>query len=317
MASESKFTIYTSIAANAVIAATKFVAAAITGSSAMIAEGVHSSVDMADGALLLLGQNRSRRKADTEHPFGYGQELYFWTLIVAVLFLGVGGGMSVYEGILHILNPEPIANPTWNYVVLGVSVVFDGGSLVVSWRTMRHGAPGWSVLQVVRYGKDPTVFTVVVEDLADLSGLGFAFLGVYLSHRFDMPWIDGAASIAIGLVMASMAGLLISESRGLLIGERASKALLNAVTEAARREDGLLSIQRMLTMHLGPDEVLLVLDLKFRADLTLQDASHAIARIKEFVEQTSHLVTHVYVESSALRGDGADAPAALFPPVPP
>jgi cation diffusion facilitator family transporter len=316
MASESKFTIYTSIAANAAIAATKFVAAAITGSSSMMAEGVHSSVDMADGALLLLGQNRSRRKADTEHPFGYGQELYFWTLIVAVLFLGVGGGVSVYEGILHILNPEPVANPTWNYLVLGVSVVFDGWSFVVAWRNMRRGAPGWSVLQVVRYGKDPTIFTVVVEDLADLSGLGFAFLGVYLSHRFDMPWIDGVASIAIGLVMASMAGLLISESRGLLIGERASKALLNAVTAAAQRESGLLSVQRMLTMHLGPNEVLLVLDLEFRTGLALQDASHAIARIKDFVEHESHLVTHVYVESSALRGDGAEAHAVPAPPVP-
>jgi len=305
MAEESNFAIYTSIGANLAIAATKFIAAALSGSSAMIAEGVHSLVDTADGALLLFGRYRSRRPPDTDHLFGYGQELYFWTLIVAVLFFAVGGGMSTYEGILHILNPEPISDPTWNYAALGVAALFDGASFVVALKNLRQESPGQSILHVIRHGKDPSVFTVVAEDIGDIAGLVIAFIGVYCSHHWHMPWIDGAASIGIGLVMAAVAVVLISESRELLIGERASSTLLATVREAANRERDTLTVQRVLSMHLGPDDVLIVLDLNFAPGIPIAKASQAIARIETYVQEKTDVVPHVYVESQALREGAA------------
>ncbi len=298
---KSSGAIYVSIAANCAIAVTKFFAAALSGSSVMIAEGVHSCVDALDDGLLLLGQARSRRPPDPTHPFGHGKELYFWTLIVALLFFAVGGGMSVYEGIRHILSPESISDPRLSYAVLGISLVFDAASFVVGLRALHKQSPGRRIVDVVRYGKDPSVFTVVLEDIADMAGLGIAGVGVFLSVQFKAPWIDGAASVGVGLVLAGVAVILAGQSRGLLIGERASPAVLSTVEEAAREEHGIVRIQRMLTMHLGPDEVLLVLDVEFTPNLPVAEASSAMARIEDRVRDRCHEVTHIYVESRTLR----------------
>ncbi|HEX6630997.1 MAG TPA: cation diffusion facilitator family transporter [Gemmatimonadaceae bacterium] len=297
MPEKSNVAIYASIGANVLIAATKFTAAAFSGSSAMVAEGVHSMVDSCDGALLLLGRHRSRRPPDERHPFGHGKELYFWSLIVALLFFAVGGGMSVYEGILHILHPEPIRDPTWSYVVLGVAALFDGTSFVIAVREMRRIYPGRHLPEIVREGKDPSVFTVVLEDSADLIGILIAFLGVFLGHRLRNPYIDGAASIGVGLVLAGVAVVLARQSRDLLIGERASDAVIRAVHEAARDEGAVCRVHRPLSMQLGPGDVLLAVDVEFTTKLSGPELASAIDRLERRVRELRPEVRHLYIEA--------------------
>ncbi len=201
------------------IAATKFTVAGITGSSAMLSEGIHSAVDSFNGVLLLVGIRLSQRPATPEHPFGYGKELYFWGLIVAVLIFGLGGGISFYEGVQHIRHPEPLHDPTWNYVVLGAAAVFEGASFVVALRLFLRQAGQTPFWEALHRSKDPTHYTVLAEDAAALIGLAIAATGIALSHRLQMPVLDGVASLLIGLLLAGVALLLIRESRGLLIGE--------------------------------------------------------------------------------------------------
>ena len=214
----SNITIYGALAANVAIAITKFGVAGISGSSAMLSEAIHSTVDTLNG-VLLLGLRLSERPATEEHPFGHGKELYFWSLIVAVLIFGLGGGISFYEGVVHIRHPAPIADPRWNYLVLAIAFCFEGASLLVALRQFRRenrSGPFWRSLHL---SKDPSTYTVLAEDSAALAGLVIAAAGVYFSHRFNAPVIDGAASIVIGLLLAAVAVLLVREARGLLIGE--------------------------------------------------------------------------------------------------
>ena len=213
-ASESKIAVYGAIAANVAIAVTKFIAAAITGSAAMLSEGIHSTVDTGNGVLLLVGMKLSQRKPTPEHPFGHGKELYFWSLMVAVLIFGLGGGISAYEGLLHITKPEPLRDPTWNYVVLGAAAVFEGASFAVALRQFLNKKRDVSFWRALKTSKDPTTYTVLAEDGAALGGLALAAAGVYLSHRLNLPVIDGTASVAIGVLLGGVAVLLIGESRG-------------------------------------------------------------------------------------------------------
>ena len=300
MAEGSKLAIYASIVANVLIAATKFTAAAFTGSSAMIAEGVHSLVDCADGTLLLLGHARSRRPPDERHPFGYGQELYFWTLIVAILFFALGGGMSVYEGISHIRHPEPISDPRWNYVVLGIAALIDGTSFTIAMREFRRTMAGRGFWETVRASKDPSIFTVVLEDSADLVGLSLAFLGIYFSHRLGMPVLDGLASIGIGLVMATVAVILIIESKALLIGEGADPAVVACISEAAASDAALRGVHHPHTVHMGPTEVLVTLGVELHPDLSADDVARAIGRLDARVREAVPDVKHVYIDAQSV-----------------
>lgn len=300
MAEGSKLAIYASIVANVLIAATKFTAAAFTGSSAMIAEGVHSLVDCADGTLLLLGHARSRRPPDERHPFGYGQELYFWTLIVAILFFALGGGMSVYEGISHLRHPAPISDPRWNYAVLGIAALIDGTSFTIAMREFRRTMAGRGFWETVRASKDPSIFTVVLEDSADLVGLSLAFLGVYFSHRLGAPYLDGIASIGIGLVMATVAVILIVESKALLIGEGADPAVVACISEAAASDDALRGVRRPHTVHMGPTEVLVTLGVELRPDLSADDVARAIGRLDARVREAVPDVKHVYIDAQSV-----------------
>ena len=296
-AKQSNIAIYASIAANLVIAATKLVAAAISRSSAMIAEGLHSFVDACDGTLLLVGRRRSERPPDDAHPFGHGKELYFWTLIVAVIFFAVGGGVSVYEGILHLLHPEPLRDPTLSYGVLGVAAVFDGGSLVVAIRTMRREEPGKSLVRIVRHGKDPSSFTVVLEDIADITGLVIAFLGVWLGHRLTNPYLDGVASIGVGVVLATVSTVLVAESRKLLVGERTSEDVLRAVGDAAAADARVIRFAACpLSMQLGPNEVLLGITARFAPDLSAEEVAVAIRRFEQRVRAARPDVKYICVE---------------------
>jgi len=301
VASESRTAIYVGIAATLLIALTKFAAAAFSGSSAMVAEGVHSLVDSADGLLLLLGQHRASRPADETHPLGHGKELYFWSLIVAVLFFALGGGMSFYEGVQHIMRPEPITDPTWNYVVLGASALFTMGSFAAAFRPFRRRAKGQGYWNAFRRSKDPTLFTLVLEDLADMVGLLLAFLGIYLGHRLANPYLDGAASLGIGLVMATVAALLARESKGLLIGEAAREPQLAVIRSAAESDADVLAVRRPVTMYFGPDTMLVAMDVEFRPDLTTADIAGAVDRLEASIQRAIPEVKHLYIEAESIR----------------
>jgi cation diffusion facilitator family transporter len=293
---QSNVAIYVSIAANIAIAATKLIAAGVSGSSVMVAEGVHSLVDASDGTLLLVGRRRSRRPPDAAHPFGHGKELYFWTLIVAVIFFAVGGGVSIYEGILHLINPEPLRDPLLSYAVLGIAALFDGSSFIIALRALRQEEPDRRLVEVVRRGKDPSTFTVVLEDIADLAGLALAFLGVWLGHRLANPYFDGVASIGVGLVLAAVALVLVGQSRKLLVGERASEEVLQAVRDAAD-DDGMIEFAECpLSMQLGPNEVLLGVTARFAPDISADDVATAIQRFEDRLRKARPDVKYICVE---------------------
>src|SRR5882724_12186722 len=236
--SESTAAIVAAIIGNMAIALIKFVAAAFTASSAMLSEAIHSLVDTGNGGLMLLGVHKSREPPDDEHPFGHGRELYFWTLIVAILVFAVGGGMSVYEGITHLSEPTLPGNPAWNYAVLGLAVVFEGTSWFFGWKafTAEKGSKG--ILETIHDTKDPTSFSVLLEDSAALLGLIIAFLGIFLGRQLGLPYLDGAASIVIGLLLCMVAVLMVYESKGLLIGEGLDHETLNSVRAVVEADCG-------------------------------------------------------------------------------
>ncbi len=297
----SKKAIYAAIAGNLAISITKFVAAFLTGSSAMLSEGIHSLVDTGNGGLLLYGIRRSQRPADTEHAFGHGKELYFWTLMVAVLIFAIGGGVSIYEGVQHVLHAdEAMSNPTINYIVIGLSVLFEG----LAWATAMKGflkvKGEGSIWRNIRVGKDPTLFAVLFEDTAAILGLMVAALGIYLSHRLSIPELDGAASIVIGVILCVVAVLLLRESKGLLLGESAAPAVLESIRSLTLADHAVESVGRMLTMHLGPEEILLNLDLQFRAALAAEEVEWAVDRVERKIREAHPQVRHIFIEAEAL-----------------
>ncbi|MGZ5167909.1 MAG: cation diffusion facilitator family transporter [Burkholderiales bacterium] len=299
---ESKTAVYGAIAANTAIAVTKFIVAGISGSSAMLSEGIHSVVDTGNGLLLLVGTHRSQREATAKHPFGHGKELYFWSLIVAVLIFGLGGGISAYEGVLHILNPAPLRDAMWNYIVLAAAAAFEGASFAVALRQFRKeqgDVPFWRALRI---SKDPTVYTVLAEDAAALAGLAVAALGVYASHQLDLPILDGVASVVIGALLAAVAVLLIREARGLLIGEGIRPETAREIQEIASRNPHVRSAGMPLSMYIGPDEVLLALDVQFDPDTTADDIAAAIASIEREIRERYPKIKRIYIEASDLAG---------------
>lgn len=298
---ESKIAIVAAVIANLAIAAIKFVAAAITGSSAMIAEGIHSLVDTGNGGLVLLGMRRSQAPADAQHPFGYGKELYFWTLVVAISIFGIGGGMSVYEGILHILDPSPLSSPTVNYIVLGIAVLVEGASFVIAMREFWRAKGSRGAFRFIREAKDPSLFTVVFEDAAAMLGLLVAFLGVFLGHWLHNPYFDGAASVVIGLILMSVAWLLAAESKGLLIGEGVTAPVLARMQAAVAADTDVEQVGLIRTLYFGPNDLLVNLDVVFSKQLRADAINAAIGRIEAALKQISPEISHVYIEVESLR----------------
>ncbi|CAN5130329.1 cation diffusion facilitator family transporter [soil metagenome] len=315
---ESKVAIYGAIAANVAIAVTKFVVAGITGSSAMLSEGIHSAVDTFNGILLLVGLRLSQRPATPEHPFGHGKELYFWSLIVAVLIFGLGGGVSFYEGVQHILHPEPLQDAMWNYIVLGLAFLFEGASFVVALRQFlakKGKQPFW---QALHNSKDPTTYTVLAEDSAALVGLVIAGVGIGLSHWLNMPELDGVASLLIGLLLCGVAIVLMTESRGLLIGEGIRPETARAVRSIALAEPGVRDVGRVLSMYIGPDDVLVTMDLDFDEGTDAAEAATAIAAVERQVRERYPMIKRLFIESGAApakerwsRPDATQAPAEV------
>lgn len=268
------------MAANFGIAISKFAAAAVTGSSAMISEGIHSLVDTANEGLLLVGLNRSERAPDVEHPFGYGKELYFWSFIVAIVIFGVGGGVAIYEGISHILNPNPLEDPLVGYVVLAIAFVLEGSSWLVAYRAVSAAtAPGASTWTTIRASKDPSVVTVLLEDSAAVAGLAVAAVGIFVSHQLGDPRADGLASVIIGLILAFVAIFLAAEARGLLVGERADPTLIARLREIAEADAEVESVEDIRTMHMGPEHVVVTLKIHF-VDPESERTATAIERLE-------------------------------------
>ena len=294
---ESKIAVYGAIGANLAIAVTKFAVAGISGSSAMLSEGIHSAVDAGNGGLLLVGIHMSKKPATPEHPFGRGKELYFWSLIVAVLIFGLGGGMSIYEGVMHMRRPEPLTDPTWIYIVLAIAAVFEGASFFVALRQFRQqsaGRPFWSSLHG---SKDPSVYTVMAEDSAALAGLAVAALGVWSSHSLNMPILDGAASVVIGCILAGVAVLLIRESRGLLVGEGVRSDTAAAIRAIAQQQPEVEKAGLPLTMYIGADDVLLALDIVFCDGVAADVAAAAVERMESVIRTRFPKITRIYIES--------------------
>jgi cation diffusion facilitator family transporter len=279
-ASGSSKVVYAALIGNLGVAAAKFVAAAISGSSAMLSEGVHSLVDTTNEGLLLYGLHRARKEPDRSHPFGYGRELYFWSFVVALLVLAVGAGISLYEGVSHILKPEPAGHLVTNLVVLGVAMLFEGTTWVISLREFRRNKGDMGYFEAFRKSKDPSTFTVLLEDSAALVGLLIALVGLLAAHWLRMPVLDGVASVGIGLVLTVDAILLARETKGLLIGEPAAPDLGDAVLAIASADRDVRRANGILTVQMGPRQVVVALSLEFEDDRTVPQIEDCIDRIE-------------------------------------
>ncbi len=299
-APSSTLIVLADIAGGLAVAVVKFVAAAVTGSSAMLSEGIHSLIDTGNGVFLWVGLKLSRRPADDEHPFGHGLELYFWSLIVAIFLFAAGGGMSVYEGIGHALRPHPIEDPTWNYVVLGCSAVFELAVLGISIRDFGRRRRGRGVWETIHASKDPAGFTVLLENAAAVLGLVIAFVAVTLSRAFGLPALDGVGSILIGLVLAAVACVLAFESRSLLLGEGADPQAVADIRRLVESDAAVVRARQPLTMYFGPDQILVALDVQFRPRLTSEEMEEAVDRIEAAVRGRLPQVRHIFLEAESI-----------------
>jgi cation diffusion facilitator family transporter len=291
------------MAGNLAIAVTKFVAAAFTGSAAMLSEAIHSVVDTGNGGLMLLGAYRSRKPPDAAHPFGHGRELYFWTLIVAVLIFAVGGGMSLYEGIIHLAHPATTENPAWSYAVLGMACVFEGTSWFFGWKAFNVEKGRKGVLETIHVSKDPTSFSVLLEDSAALLGLLFAFLGIFLGRLLGLPFLDGAASVVIGVLLCAVAALMAYESKGLLIGEGLDREALRSVRALVEADPEVESVRHLYTLYLGAHEVLLAIELRFRSTISALQVRQAVARLKHAIQARHPDITRIYFGAESITED--------------
>jgi cation diffusion facilitator family transporter len=267
MASGSKKVIYAAMIGNGLIAVAKFVGAFITGSSAMLSEGIHSVVDTGNQGLLLYGMARSTRPADDKHPFGYASEIYFWAFIVAILIFSIGSGISLYHGIEKVLHPHPIEDPTINYIILSLAMVFEGVAWWVAFKEFSTTKGKKSLFQAVKESKDPTVFTVLFEDTAAMLGLIVALIGIWIAVTFDMPVFDGAASILIGIILAGTAIVLALETKGLLIGEAAAPEVVAEITALINAQPAIVEMNEIRTLHRGPNDVLLALSVDYEDEI--------------------------------------------------
>jgi cation diffusion facilitator family transporter len=298
----SRKVIYAAILANLGIAAAKFIVAAITGSAAMLAEGIHSAVDTGNEFLLLVGERNSEKPPDKRHPFGYGKALYFWALLVALSVFSLGGGLSIYHGITALRHPEPLQDPMWNYVVLGVSACFEGYSWNVSRKELnKRRKAGASLWQTVHASKDASVFTVFIEDTAALLGLAIAATGIALGQVFDSPYFDPAASVLIGLLLVGAAFALARETGALLVGEGIGTEATRRVCEILRDDPSIEDVGNLLSMQLGPDDVLLTAAVRFNRGMRIDEVEAAIERLEKAVAAVYPAIRHIYFESGALR----------------
>ena len=300
-ASGSKKVVIAALFGNSMIAVTKFAAAAYTGSSAMLSEAVHSLVDTCNQALILYGLKRAKRPADETHPFGYGMELYFWAFVVAILIFAVGAGVSIIEGIEKIRHPHPVGNAYINYIVLGSAMAFEGGAWFIALKEFRARKGHLGYWDAVRRSKDAAVFTVLFEDSAAMIGLIAAMIGIALAQYLNMPVFDGVASVVIGVILAIVAMFLAYECKGLLIGEAADKSVVNGIHAITEAMDGVKAVNELLTMHLGPEDILVNLSLDFADGIRSETVEAAISQLERDIKDSYPEVKRVFIEAQSIR----------------
>jgi len=288
-------TLWIAFGANLGIAAAKFVAAAITGSSAMLTEGVHSVVDSSNQLLLLWGRKAAKRPPDQFHPFGYGREIYFWSFVVAVLVFALGAGVSIYEGIIHIADPEPAVSPIIAYGVLAIAFVLEGGSTLEAFRDFKQhkGQLGW--IQAVQQSKDPPGFIVLLENGGAMVGIVAAAVGLGISQYTGDPRYDGAASVVIGLILGVIAFFLAYESKALLIGEAADPELVQALHAMVEARTDVEAVGEILTVHNAPDQIMAMLSVDFNDGISAREVERLVCEIENQVEAQFPAVRRLYI----------------------
>ena len=297
MASGSKLVIIAALIGNALISITKFVAASITGSSAMMSEGIHSLVDTGNQVLLLYGLKRAAKPPDADFPFGYGKEIYFWSFIVAILIFALGGGISIYEGIQHVKHPEPISNPMINYIVLGLAMIFEGAAWFFAYREFSRVKGRWGYLEAIQRAKDPTIFVVLFEDSAAMLGLLVAFIGVLLTQTTGILVFDGIASVIIGVILIGTAVWLAYETKGLLIGESANQSVIQGIRDSLQGHTNINHVNEILTMHMGPDFILANISVDFANAISAQQVETDVAAIDRSIKQKYPQIKRVFIEA--------------------
>ncbi|HEY5327035.1 MAG TPA: cation diffusion facilitator family transporter [Mucilaginibacter sp.] len=297
---KSRAFLYISLAVDISIAVSKFIAAAITGSSSMVSEGIHSVIDAISQLLLLWGIKTSKKQADAERPFGYGRELYFWSFIVSLVIFILGGCISFYEGLMRFKQPAFEANQTWNYSILGIAFLFTIVSLTSALKAFNkqrgHHVSFWNA---ITQSKDPSAFIVMLGDVGDLMGLIVAFLGVYLGHLFHNPNYDGIASMVIGLIMIVISAILVRENKSLLMGETTSRATLRKIVQLTEADEAVIKVKKHFSTYLAPDEILLQLNTVFKANLTTGQITDAIERITKTLQAEFPRIKQIFIEPVA------------------
>lgn len=301
---ESSRVVNAALAGNLLVMLTKVAAALVTGSSAMRSEAVHSAVDTGNELLLLYGLRKAARPPDADHPFGHGREIYFWSFIVALLFFALGAVVSVYQGLHHLREPVEINRPVVNYVVLGLALLFEGGSWRVAFKHFRATKGELGYFEAVRRSKDPTTFTVLAEDTGAVIGILIALAGTVAAHVFARPELDGMASIGIGLLLGLIALVLARETKGLLIGEPAHSGLVAAICTMARAEPGIQRSNGLFTVHMGPHQVVAALSVDFKDDLTAAEVERIIAALEDRVRKAHPEVVSLLIKPQ--KPEGAD-----------
>ncbi|HEV7384124.1 MAG TPA: cation diffusion facilitator family transporter [Phenylobacterium sp.] len=313
MADGSTRVVLAALAGNGAIALAKFAAAGLSGSTAMFTEAIHSLVDTGDQLFLLVGQWRGSRPPDETHPLGHGMETYFWSFVVALMVFVLGGVLSIYEGVRHMLRPEPVVSPLISLGVLAVAAVFEGASFRVGYREYKRVVRGRPIRlwEFIRRSKDPSLFSVLLEDSAALIGIVLAAAGVIAASFFQIDWADGAASVAIGLLLAGVALVLANETRSLIAGESVAPIVMDRLKETLARIDCITRLDEIATLHLGPRAILVALTLTFRPNSTTKLIDEAIVEITKCLQATDGRVAYVYVRPSHKGGQRLAKPGKL------
>jgi cation diffusion facilitator family transporter len=306
MASGSKKVIIAALIGNALISITKFAAALITRSSAMLSEGIHSLVDTGNQILLLYGLRQAKKPADENFPFGHGKEVYFWSFIVAILIFALGGGISIYEGIQHLRHPRAISNPMINYIVLGLALLFEGAAWYFAFRGFTRAKGKWGYLEAIQRGKDPSMFVVLFEDTAAILGLLVAFVGIALTQITGILYFDGTASIVIGLILIGTAVWLAYETKSLLIGESANRPVIKGIREILKSNMLVEHVNEVLTMHMGPDFILANLSVDFRDNATADDIETVIAEMNQAIKRQYPQIKRIFIEAEKRRDNSGN-----------
>jgi len=293
---KSYLSIYSALVSNLLIAATKFLAGSVSNSSAMISEGIHSLVDTVNELLLLWGIKQSNKPGDVSRPFGNGRELFFWSFIVSMLIFGLGGGISIYQGIIHMLHPEALQDPFWNYVVLYTSLILEGISFYIAARAFNKLRNGQSWWQAIINSKDPADFLVLFEDGAAVAGLLIVICCVWLGHHYNASYLDGLASLLVGLLLVGVSLVLARESRSLLMGEGVTKKTRQRITAITEMDDAAEKLLRLFSMYVGPEEILLLMDVQFKATLKMPGIHEAIDRIRGSIQKEYPKVKYMIIQ---------------------